>query len=199
MRTSVLWATLTLVLLAGSALAEEEPALVHPWGMSLSVGGGLTDFTSEKLRDITGLAGSWDARYVFGTRKVVGFEAAYAGTAQTIDALGMDGDAMLLTTALETDVRLHLATGAWQPYVFAGVGWKRYDVSTDTNTSDVSSRDDVLEVPLGVGASWTRGHFVVDLRAVFRSTASEDLVRIGTVDEATLDNYNVSAHLGYEF
>src|SRR5687767_4220125 len=116
MRKACLGVALTLILGGGSAVAAEEPELLHPWGMSIAVGGGVNDFTSEKLREMTGVGGSWDARYVFGTRKLVGFEASYAGSARTIDALGMDGDAMLVTTAVEADVRLNLASGAWQPY-----------------------------------------------------------------------------------
>jgi hypothetical protein len=198
-RTTMILAGFLVVGAASSAGAE--PKLLHPWGMSLSAGGGVNDFAGEDLRDITGTGGAWDARFAFGTRQYVGIEAAYLGTAQSIDAIGMEEDAVLLSNGVEADVRFNALKGDFQPYVFAGAAWKRYDLTnTDTNTSDVNDQDDVLEVPVGCGIGYNYRGVIFDARASYRFAAEEDLLPASDGDGAsTLDNFNVAAHVGIEF
>ena len=61
---------------------------------------GVLDFARDDLPDMTGTAGSWDARFQSGTRCYLGFEAAYLGSAQSIDAIGLDQDATLLSNGV---------------------------------------------------------------------------------------------------
>jgi len=110
-------------LLATAAVAPaqaEEPQLLTSWGMAVSAGGGVNDFINDDAQEMTGVGGSWDARLVVGTRKYVAFEAAYLGSAQSIDALGLETDARLVGNGAEGVVRVNAMTGALQPYVFAG-------------------------------------------------------------------------------
>src|SRR4029453_13089264 len=113
-----------------------------PWGMSVSAGGGVTAFADDKMRDVTDTAGSWEARLTLGTRERVAVEAAYLGSAQAIDSLGLDSDAVLVSKRP-------------QPYVLAGAAWRRYEVTNASfNTSSLNNQDDVLEAPLGLGLSY---------------------------------------------
>ena len=189
-----------LFVFLGSSSAGAEP-LLHPWGMSITAGGGVNDFVGEDARDMARTGGAWDARLAFGTRQYVGIEAAYLGTAQAIDAIGMEEDAVLLANGVEGAVRVTPLRGALQPYVFAGAAWKRYDLTnTDTNTSDVSDQDDVLEVPVGIGVGYRYQQLVFDARASYRFAGGEDLFPASDGDGAgTLDTINVAAHVGVEF
>lgn len=196
---------LALALGAGIAAADEreEPNLIIPYGMSIHVGGGVAGFVDEGMRDMTDPAGEWEARAVFGTRLIVGFEAGYSGTVQSIDALGLDTDALLLSTGVEGLVRLHLLDeGGIRPYMFAGAGWRRYDLTNaDVNTSSVLETDDVLEIPVGVGVGYQIGRVIVDVRGTVRPTFEEDLVPAAAEDEENtpLDTWNVAARVGFEF
>ena len=53
----------------------------HAWssgiGTGLMVGGGFEEFTSNTMQNMTGAGGTWNARFVAGTRKYIGGEAAY--------------------------------------------------------------------------------------------------------------------------
>jgi hypothetical protein len=201
-KTIAVFAGLLLALFASAARAEGTENLLHPWGMSLSAGAGVNDFVGEDLRDMTTTGGAWDARFTFGTRQYVGFEAAYLGSVQEIDAIGMEENAVLVSNGIEGSVRIQVPTGiGLYPYAFGGAAWKRYDLAnTDTNTSDVSESDDVLEIPAGIGVAYNYKGLLVDVRGAYRFAVEEDLVPAADGDGAsTLDNFNVSAHLGIEF
>jgi hypothetical protein len=186
-----------------TAHAEEEtkPNLIMPWGMSLNVGGGVTGFVDEDMRDFADEGGAWDARFVAGTRSYIAFEAAYTGGAQNIDALGLDSDAVLLSTGLEGAVRLNFMTDEIQPYILAGAGWRHYAVTNESfNTSSVRSNDDVLEVPLGAGISYRYKGLVADLRGIFRPAFDNDLVATrGTEAEPELHSWSANGTVGWEF
>src|SRR4051812_47150904 len=52
-----------------------------PMGTSFQLGGGVTNFASQRTRDLTSPGGYWDARAVVGTRTALGLELAYVGNA----------------------------------------------------------------------------------------------------------------------
>lgn len=190
-------------LVAGTAAAEEPSAIVEEYGLALTAGGGVGGFTQEEMRDATQVSGLWDVRAAFGTRKPLAVEAAYIGSAQTIDAIGLDANAVLLGTAVEAVARVNVMPAAeLTPYLFVGGAWKRYDLTNvDTNTSDVSDYDNLLEIPMGVGLSYRYASFVGDLRGEFRPAAYADMVPLGdgTTDSAAMHTWGASARLGYAF
>lgn len=204
-----------LVLASASAAAQEieveidedEPTTVI--GVAVTAGGGVTDFVEEGVRDTTGVGGMWDVRVVIGTRTFLAFEAAYTGSASMLESrLPLDEDATLIGTGLEGAVRVNALPGEpLTPYAFAGIGWKRYDVSGDAfqmADTGIDDRDDLVEVPLGVGGAYRYESFVADARFTYRLTFEEDLVAERPLDEAdeaalALDTWAVSARVGYEF
>jgi hypothetical protein len=175
--------------------------LLLRYGMSASVGGGIVGFTDGDTTDFADVGGRWEARLAIGTRTPIGFEAAYTGGAQAIDALGLDTSAVLVGSGLEGLARLNLATRAWQPYVLAGAGWRRYDLTNaDFNTSSVNDQDNVLEIPLGAGVAYRYKGLVVDLRAVFRAAIDSDLVKTPEgANNADLHTWETSVRAGFEF
>lgn len=183
--------------------APAQPDLVLPVGMSVSVGGGVAAFAQPDVRDAAGTAGSWDARFAIGTRERVALEAAYLGSAQTVDALGLDTDAVLIGQGLEASVRLNLLQRDWQPYLVAGAAWRHYDIANAAeNTSDISGSDDVFELPVGVGVSWRYQGLVVDGRATFRAAFDDELLQTRSTAQQTNDDLHTfggSVTVGWEF
>jgi hypothetical protein len=173
-------------------------------GVAAMVGGGVTGFVDEEVRNFTDPGGSWDARLTVGTQSPLALEAAYIGSAQNIDALGLDSDALLLGQGAEGTARLNLGRFAVQPYLFGGVGWMHYQLErTPSNTSSIRESDDVLNVPFGAGIGFriARG-VLLDLRATGRAAFDDDLMDVpyaNTGKEARLHSWNAAGRLGVEF
>ena len=183
---------------------EHHGALLTPFGMALSVGGGVAGFTDDTMTDLTDPGGAWDARLTIGSRLPVSLEAAYIGTAQSIDALGLDPDSTLVSNGVEGNLRLNIGRYNVQPFIFAGAGWQRYDLVNDSfNTSSVDDRDDVFSLPMGVGISGKYRGLLVDVRGTYREVWGNDLVVTPTLssddDDVELNNIAGTARIGFEF
>lgn len=177
------------------------PSLMMPYGMSLSVGGGFIGFTDDDAQNFTDTGGSWEARFALGTRTMWGAEFAYTGAAQDVDALGLDNDAYLISTGFEALGRFNFLTEQWQPYVLAGVGYRRYDLTNaDFNTSAVNDSDNLFEIPFGGGVSWRYRGLIVDARLMYRLAFDDDLIN-NTPDgeESDLHTFETSLRVGWEF
>jgi hypothetical protein len=190
----------------GVALADEAksetPNLVTPYGMAGYVGGGVGGFVDSGMRDFAGTAGLWEARFQFGTRLPIGFEAAYLGGLSSVsNSLGIDKDARLLSNGAEATLRVNILTGMIEPYVFAGAGWTRYDMTGyDTRTADVAETDDVFTIPVGLGVGYRLDRMLADLRGTYRPAFDEDLVlKTGSTDHQNMDAWQVTLHAGFEF
>lgn len=181
-----------------------EPAVHHhgyhlitPYGMSASIGGGVMGFTDSAATSRSPVGGGWEARLAFGTRSIIGVEAAYTGTAQNVNALGLDNSAVLISNGVEGDVRFNLV-GYMNivPYVFGGAGWRRYDVTNAAfNVSDVRNSDDVFEIPFGAGVGYAYHGFLFDVRGTVRPTFDNQLFG----KNAELHTWSATARLGWEF
>jgi hypothetical protein len=174
-----------------------------PMGTSFQVGGGVTNFASQRTRDLTSLGGYWDARAVVGTRTALGLELAYVGNASGLTAPGLDPGAVLIGNGVEADLRLQaplLSSGGTlvEPFLFGGVGWVYYSVRNDGfNHSIVKEHDNVATVPFGGGLALGRRGFMLDLRFTYRQTFNEDLFP-GASGKADLQNWAAGAMLGFE-
>lgn len=174
-----------------------------PLGIQLMLGGGVVNSFDEGTENFVELGATWDARVAFMNRNLIGFEAAYVGSVQQADALGLDDNASLLGNGVEGNVRLNLLRSApVSPYVFAGLGWTHYDMTnTDVTTSLVDDSDDVFHIPagLGVGFHLFRG-VTLDLRGTLRAAFDDEMFDRATLeDESGMENWATSAELGFEF
>lgn len=189
----------------GAALAQdytfEDEDLAGRYGITLTAGGGVAGFTDPQMNDVVSEGGMWEARVAVGTRRYLSIEAAYIGSAQSIDALGLDTDAMLIGTGFEGALRANFMTGDIQPYVLAGVGWTRYSISNaDVNTSDVAGADTLMTIPVGAGLSYRIDQIVLDARGVYRTATSEDLLpRADSSENEEMHTWNALLQAGYEF
>jgi opacity protein-like surface antigen len=201
------------------ALADEEMpgAYSYAWGdsrmqseigVSVILGGGIAGFTDETLRDslTTNVAGLWDLRVNIGSHTPIGADISYVGTAANIDALIGTESGTLVGTTLEAAARWNmLPHNDVNPYVFAGIGWQRYDVTRGNfrlSDTGLNESDNATVFPLGAGVAYRdRSGLVVDLRGTFRPTANNDLIleSPGSRDFAPAHSWEASAGIGYEF
>ncbi|MDP2342010.1 MAG: hypothetical protein Q8O67_13715 [Deltaproteobacteria bacterium] len=183
-------------------------ALITPAGIYGFLGGGVSNFTQSTAADVTEVGGYWDARVGIGTRSIIGGEVAYVGSARDIVATGLNSDAFLVSNGLEGIARLNVpitpedTTILIEPYTFAGLGWNRFDISSDSpNTSSFADEDNVLSVPLGVGLSVGFSGVTLDARATYRQAVGSDLLASSdsSFDDTALNSWGLGAALGFEF
>ncbi|HVK74675.1 MAG TPA: outer membrane beta-barrel protein [Kofleriaceae bacterium] len=194
---------------------EEEP-FEKRFGLGISAGGGVSDWFDGDMRDVTGVAGTWEARAYVGLDQPFGVEVAYVGRASSLNPiLGPDLDTDLVGNGVEAAARLNIFHNmVIQPYAIAGIGWTHFSVSnSDVTLTDfgVDDSDDILQIPLGAGAAY-RAPFglLVDARFTFRTTLNDGLVLATDVPLVNgqpllattfvdMDNWEVSGRIGYEF
>jgi len=175
-------------------------AYPHHVGLSILAGGGVTDFSKSDARSVTSTGGEYEARVAWNMG-LIGLEGAYVGTAQNINALGLDSNAWLASNGVEGLFRLNLGTFMIQPFVFGGASYVHYSIENSSfNTSDIRSSDDTFVIPFGGGISTRLGHSgaVVDARFTYRPTFGADMI-VPSGGEHQLDNWSASARLGWEF
>jgi hypothetical protein len=201
---------LVIVLVCASAHADPpapaELATYRPtsYGLAVILGGGVTGYTDHALRSATdAVGGLWSLRATFGTHVPLAIEAAYVGSATGLESLVGNAHTTLIGTTFETDVRLNLAPHlAWDPYVFAGVGWSRFTVDDrdlDFSDTGIRSGDSVMELPFGGGLAFRRGGLITDVRGTVRATSGSDMVIDREGRAAPMHSWEASAALGYEF
>jgi hypothetical protein len=173
-------------------------------GVETTIGGGETGFVDDNARAFTQTGGTWETRVAAGTRRYVALEAAYVGSAQNINALGVGDNARLVGNGVEGDLRINLTRQMVQPYLFGGVGWDHYRLSMNgANTSSLRDQDDIMTVPFGVGVAFrlTPG-FTFDVRGTGRAAFYDDLMDgpyAASGQDARLHTWNVGGRLGWEF
>jgi hypothetical protein len=192
---------------AAQARADEwhDPQLRSNVGMTMNAGGGIIGFTDSAMRGLmaNGVSPLWDVRASLGTHIPLGLDVSYLGSASPLRVLGED-DGNLIGTTVEAAVRYNILPRlTWEPYVFAGVGWQRYDVqSVQLRESDsgISREDNLAEFPLGAGISYRKGDgLVADVRGTFRPATASTLVLEDNGDHAKMQSWEASAAIGYEF
>jgi hypothetical protein len=182
-----------------------EPGLPSGIGVGLQLGAGVGGFTDHNLRASTagGVNGLWNFRLAFGTHVPIAFEAAYVGEASNLNAIGAP-NATLVGTTVEGDLRWNIMPHEFfTPYIFAGVGYQRYDVQNiQFQTADfgLRSSDNSMVIPMGLGLSYRDlSGFVVDARGTYRQSVGSNLVMDSTAGNPSLSWWEASLNLGYEF
>lgn len=174
-------------------------------GIGFTLGGGATGFVDQGARAFVETGGAWEARLVLGTRLPIAFEGAYIGSAQGIQALGLQTNALLIGNGAEGTARINFSTSRIQPYIFGGAGWTNYQIrNTQIATADLQRSDNVLTIPFGVGLSARFAKsFLLDVRGTGRLAFDDDLLnQLASTNNAGnggLNSWNASAHLGWEF
>lgn len=175
-----------------------QPSFYDRWGIAVTLGGGPEGFASA---DNTGThtGGGWNLRATMGTKSLLGFEASYIGSAQSIDALGLDPSAILVGNGLQGALRLNLTPNYDVGlFLLGGVAWRHYDLTNaSTNTSDVTDSDDVLEIPIGPGVQYVYRGFLLDARVDYRFTQYGNMM--ATASNSDMNRWGIQGNIGYQF
>ncbi|HEY8428434.1 MAG TPA: hypothetical protein VIL20_08680 [Sandaracinaceae bacterium] len=168
-------------------------------GVTAMVGGGTEGFVDDNATAFTQVGGGWNVRVGLLSRFLLMPELAYIGSAQDIDAVGLDPNAVLLSNGAEANLRLNILPGVLQPYVFAGIGFRHYEiVNADVNTSAIEDSDTIGIVPMGGGLTVRIDNFLLDARGTFR-WAFEDQMLTSVVDEGLgMSTWMAELRLGVE-
>lgn len=169
-------------------------------GMAVVLGGGVTDFITDRASQSVQVGPEWAARLNLGTRSFIGAEAAYTGTTQTLSTLG-GGQSALMSHGVQTLARANFTKDRLiQPYVAAGIGYRRYNLinSNETATSDVQDGANVAEIPAATGIALRAKGFIFDGRFNVGVPISTPALRNmnNRVDATT---WGVNGNVGFEF
>lgn len=185
-----------------------DSRLSSGYGISTILGGGLTGFTDKTMRNTmsSDVGGLWDLRVTLGSHTPLAIDVGYIGTAASIDALSRTQSGTLVGTTFEAAARWNIRPrAALNPYVFAGMGWQRYDISggsfkqSDTGMND---SDNSIVFPMGAGVSYRDPTgLVADLKGTFRANTGAGLVleSLNSTNHAAMHTWEASAAVGYEF
>jgi len=171
--------------------------------MGLQAGGGLMQFGSTQMQEMTGSGGYWDARLVLAMRKVFSFELAYVGSTTALSAPGVAQGSSLVGHGGEGNLRLNIPflgrDGAYVlPYGLAGMGWQHYRVSNgDTSGVALAASDDVVTIPIGAGVTIGYRHLYLDARVIYRFSQYEDMLTAGGSNQ--LQQWTFGGNVGYVF
>lgn len=183
---------------------DPDPTLIERLQPDLTVGVGWAGFTGGELRDVFESGPAWHVRAGVGEWNAVRFEVVYSGSMQ--DAVAMDASphARLMGHGVHGQFRINvLPELPVDPFFFAGAGWSNYRVVNGTGGAAVrdTGRDNVLEVPIGVGAGYRVGSFYLDVRAAFSAISSAELVPMNDPDSsqtgASMHRFGLRAYVGW--
>jgi outer membrane protein OmpA-like peptidoglycan-associated protein len=183
------------------------PMYARSFGFALMAGGSYQDFTRDTMRNTTSGGGGWSARLVAGTNSIIGFEAAYIGSAAEFQGLGITNNTpLLVANGFEGNARLNIPIrrGAHmvEPYGYAGLGFAHYTISNYNENaqrlSSFTSTDDTMTFPVGGGLAYAYKNFMVDARAGWTGTYYQNILT-GADTSGTLDHWNVGGQLGFMF
>jgi hypothetical protein len=168
-----------------------------PW-LALSVGGGVSGFAGDTLRNNSDVGGSWNVRLTMGNHSRVAGEVSYIGSAQSINGLGTSSNSTIVGNGAQADIRLNATLHTmFQPFLYGGVAWRHYSTTTTATTfADLETSDNVFEVPVGAGIAGYFGDFMLDVRGEFRFAwggGNSDL------NGDSLDRWGATGNFGFEF
>lgn len=177
-------------------------------GISLGLGGGVTNFASSDMSGVADVGGAWELRATVGTRGFFAAEAAYVGSRRNVNLAGVSGNPgespHLFSHGIEGAARVQYPylTGEWvlEPFASAGLGWTHMGVDAIVSqTANMKTSDDLFVVPFGAGVSATWKGWVVEGRFTYRATFDQDLLVKANGETANLSNWSAGCLVGYEF
>ena len=177
-------------------------------GVSLGLGGGVTNFTSSEMTSAVDVGGAYELRATFGTRLFLAGEVAYVGARRNVGLSGVSGAPgeapHVFSNGVEGVLRAQYPSlkGKWllAPFAFGGLGYTHYGVDGVVAAgSNLATSDDVLAVPFGAGVMAAWNGLVLEGRFTYRAIFDEDLVTRADGTAVSMDNWSAAALIGYEF
>ncbi len=170
-------------------------------GLGVELGGGVTNFFANEVQDTIDPGPEWAARFVVGTRSILGAEASYEGSTQQVNALGVSNAGQLVSNGVRGLARVNFSKRMIQPYIGAGIGWRHYQLygSAVGATSDVSDRKDVAEIPATTGIALRARGFIFDTRFHVGIPISRPVIATNSNEYGAATTWGVNGNLGFEF
>jgi peptidoglycan-associated lipoprotein len=202
---------------ASAAVIPAPPPAPKPrwqsgFGWAVMAGGGYTDFTQDDMRDVTNGGGAWDARFIGGMNSIIGFEAAYVGSARSINTLGVTANnPALVSNGFEGNARLNIPIRVGggkhllEPYGYAGLGYSYFNISNyNSNTQVLSSfgrsSDNTMTFPAGGGFAYAYKSFIADVRGGWTGVYYDNILNTNlSTNNNPLNNWNVGSQIGFMF
>ena len=182
---------------------SDRPRYVPPskLGMGVVIGGGITDFLTDRASDSVQTGPEWAARLNVGTRSFIGAEAAYVGS--TNQVAGFSGSqAQLMSHGVQGLARLNFTRAAIQPYLGAGIGYRHYSLVNappgTSATSDIRDSADVAEIPAATGLAFRARGLILDARFNVGVPLSTPALR-NLPSSAYATTWGANANVGFEF
>jgi hypothetical protein len=184
--------------------AWRDPRLPSEIGVGFTLGGGVGGFTDSDIEDVVSndVGGTWGLRMSIGTHVPIGLDVSYTGTAQTLESFNLDDNPTLVGTNVEGALRWNILPHyTWNPYVFGGIGWQRYDVSNgDLSDQGLEDSTDLAVFPVGVGLGFRdRSGLTVDVRGTMRFAEDSNFIQLEPGNDTELHTWEAAGALGYEF
>jgi len=188
--------------------AWHNPQLKSDIGVSTILQGGIAGFTDKTMRDSlnSNVEGVWGAKTTIGSHVPIGLDLSYLGSGAKINSLIGSTQRSLVGTTFEAAVRYNILPHFdWNPYVFAGLGYQRYDITGSSfalSDTGLNTSNNLLVVPMGTGIAYRDpSGFVADLHGTFRATSGSNLVLdgVGATSFARMHSWEAAAAVGYEF
>lgn len=193
------------VLVAPRLVRGDDAPVWSGNGIAAVAGGGLTGFTEKAVRDVVSsdVGGAWDLRVTLGSRRSLSLDVSYLGTAANLRGPTNEPSGVLEGTTFEAAFRYNFLAGeTWNPYAFVGIGWQHYGIrgaTFDLMDAGMRSHDNLVDAPVGVGVAYHHhSGLLLDVRATYRATQYNHLVRDTPTTYAALNTWQLSAGIGYE-
>lgn len=183
-----------------------EPGMVTDIGVGISLGGGVGGFTDQTMRDVlrNNPTGDWGVRATIGSHVPLGVDVSYLGSAGEVTSLMNAQKATLVGTGFEAALRYNILPHyAWNPYVFAGLGYQRYDItgaSFQLSDTGMNDSNNLMIFPMGAGLAYRAANGIIaDVHGTYRPAEGAHLVQRSGGDYAGMHTWEAGATLGYEF
>jgi hypothetical protein len=183
----------------------DEPPFTTPLrpgpGFALEAGAGITSMVQEVSRSAVRAGVTWDLRAAIGTRRSIGAEIAYVGSAQPLAA---PGPGLLVGHGVEAAFRFNvhsLTRGGLlvEPFCFLGAGSRWFELARGADGRMEASRFRVTTLPTGLGLALGKGAFFLDGRLTYRPVVLGDVLFPIEDGAASLQSWSFGLLGGHEF
>jgi hypothetical protein len=187
-------------------MAVEQRRFFSLPNLTLSAGGGFSNFTQGGTQAITSAGGVWELRAVLGADQIFGLEAGYVGGGYGLTTAVGNGN--LISTGLEALARVgypfrvgSMGRSYITPYATVGLGWNLFSLSgLSASEAGIQGSDSTFTLPWGAGVVFGQNHFTLDVRFLSRPAFGDTLLQpIVLQSDNGLNAYEISGLLGYRF
>jgi hypothetical protein len=177
------------------ARSDHQPRLLLTHhGLAFTLGAGTTGFVSRGARDMMAdpVGAYADFRVAYGTRSLLGVEAAYSVSGRGLSTTQFgDNRPALFGNGLEGLLRINRPFYSGQvfytPFAVAGLGWTAFTRTEQLDTDmKIHTTDHVGTIPVGLGCALSWRMLYGEARFMYRPTYGENGIGGGSTTNPSL-------------